>query len=84
MFHSNIRSLRKKLCDIIDVIEDFSDIIDVIEDICCIIDVRDRPFNLLAGMFFFRTTLEFEYLFIFVGKAQFFFQQHWESEYFLL
>jgi hypothetical protein len=65
IFHSNIRSLRKKLCDIIYVIEDFSDIIDVIEEfsdnfdvieyICYIIDVRDRPFNLLGrgGLCFF-------------------------------
>jgi hypothetical protein len=39
IFHSNIRSLRKKLCYIIDVIEDFSDIIDVIEEYFDIIDM---------------------------------------------
>jgi hypothetical protein len=42
IFHSNIRSLRKKLCYIIDVIEDFSDIIDVIEEFSDIIDVIEE------------------------------------------
>ena len=53
--------------------------------------VRNRPFNLQGGYgflfhseVFFRTTRELDYSFFPPPKSEYFFQQHWESEYFFL